>query len=80
MSKRKNFFGWVIAGFFLVGLVVLNAFPPDSSKLPWNDPFLIILGIAIAVICFIWARDHWHRPMDQTPGRSRKTKRRNNEP
>ncbi|MGE5191987.1 MAG: hypothetical protein ACM3U2_05750 [Deltaproteobacteria bacterium] len=57
MSKRDGTsWRWGLGALFLVGLVVLNLFPPDSSNPPWKDPIVILLAIAMAALCFVWVR------------------------
>ena len=75
MGERNNFYGWGVAAFFLVGLVILNVFPPDSTVMPWNDPILIGMGIALVVLPLVWAIERRQSKRSARRGSLRKYRR-----
>ena len=75
MDKRGNWYGWGVAAFFLVGLVILNVFPPDSAVMPWNDPILIGMGIALVIPPLVWAIERRQSKRSARRGSRRNSKR-----
>jgi hypothetical protein len=52
-EERRISWGWALAFLFFVGILLLNAFPPDPSQAVWKDPLLILIVVAMAAVFLV---------------------------